>query len=720
MNYPRVNKGGREISARLLNDTAKMLERFEGGAFVQSKSPVMASNDTDGDLSAEVNVVALVPKDAPIDPKLMGDVVASAIKPDGVNPVAFVPLCREDDVVRATVAGVVMVDVRIDDVDDTRADAIIDETRFLESCTDGPFEIIVIGEERTLGEGEAAVVVRRAAIRIDGGGVGKFSIWNAAATAREAGDLVEIIGMCNNLGEVGPGKELTHYKIDLPSADSLSNLLVCRSAAPASKPGTGSIDGSHGGLRLRYLTADGVPVAGETVGSVTGQAYCKKGNTGFLVLGVEEGVYPVDEDDDTPAGGVVYARPFASAAAPVLWTCADTFFSLFYPDGSKQLTGGLPIWWNLANSPLPSACLHTSVDGSGAIYVCPGASSGVPLIYSASSREAEFVSKSFPANSLGRSSTFCSIVRFADGKILTVELLTSGSPFGYSWRFCSYNAEDGWAEEYVTPNSAQTWDRAAWYAPRGFYVGKYAHPVASRGAVNGTMPAEKFPYFNGTAWSLLSTIVGTSGTWQYDLTNFSAVCADGAGEVWAIGSLRRTYAGGTEYGLFRYASGAWTQADAFTAGTESVFANLYSLPDGSVMYCKFTYISGNPSGKQYRYQPKRVKPDGTIENVGAPIYSISSDSLFTRFAASAAGWSESTYGTVYVQFGTSGNIYAAWRDDPDNAGQYLRVAGTRSICMAAKADQDDDPTWAAWADVTTPSVMLSLGGGSGQAELFVA
>ncbi len=188
MNYPRVNKGGREISARLLNDTARLLERFETGAFTQTRSPVMAGNDTGGDLSAEVNVVSLVPKDAPIDPKLMGDVVASAIKPDGVNPVAFLPLCRSGEVVRAAVVGVVIVDILMASETDTRADAIVDETRFLGSGADGPFEILVIGSEHTVG----ADSVRRAAVRIGGGSGGGGGSTIKLVQAQAAGEYGQV------------------------------------------------------------------------------------------------------------------------------------------------------------------------------------------------------------------------------------------------------------------------------------------------------------------------------------------------------------------------------------------------------------------------------------------------------------------------------------------------------------------------------------------------
>jgi len=195
MNYPRVNKGGREISARLLNDTARLLERFETGAFTQTRSPVMASNDTGGDLSAEVNVVSLVPKDAPIDPKLMGDVVASAIKPDGVNPVAFLPLCRSGEVVRAAVVGVVIVDILMASETDTRADAIVDETRFLGSGADGPFEILAIGSEHTVGTDS----VRRAAVRIGGGSGGSFSLAQATADGAAGSVTVKTIQHLANL-----------------------------------------------------------------------------------------------------------------------------------------------------------------------------------------------------------------------------------------------------------------------------------------------------------------------------------------------------------------------------------------------------------------------------------------------------------------------------------------------------------------------------------------
>lgn len=170
MSYPRVRPGDplSKISARLLNDSAKMLETFDPQAFVQARSGIMARNDTTIDLEAEMNVVALVPADAPIDPKETGDVVASAIKPDGSNPVAFVPLCAVDEVAPATVAGVVIVDVKMNSLTDTRADAITDETRFLGSGSSGPFEILAFGEEHDV-DGE---MVRRAAVRIGGGSGG--------------------------------------------------------------------------------------------------------------------------------------------------------------------------------------------------------------------------------------------------------------------------------------------------------------------------------------------------------------------------------------------------------------------------------------------------------------------------------------------------------------------------------------------------------------------
>ncbi len=169
MTYPRVSPGSSVISSRLLNDTAKLLESFERGDYGSGGAVVMAKNATEGSFSGEINVVSLIPDEAPVGAEVSGDVCAKAVKPDGIHPLGFVTVLHPNQVAPAQTSGVVVIDVKfsrgedIEAIHDMRADAIVDETRFLQSMPGGRFEILAIGAEHTVGE----ETVRRALVRVD-------------------------------------------------------------------------------------------------------------------------------------------------------------------------------------------------------------------------------------------------------------------------------------------------------------------------------------------------------------------------------------------------------------------------------------------------------------------------------------------------------------------------------------------------------------------------
>jgi hypothetical protein len=88
------------------------------------------------------------------------------------------------------------------------------------------------------------------------------------------------------------------------------------------------------------------------------------------------------------------------------------------------------------------------------------------------------------------------------------------------------------------------------------------------------------------AWDQLSVITYTNTGYKYEGMTITDVACTDDGEIYAIGSVTRTYSGTPEVGIFRYNGGAWTHraVPAAPAGFTSVaYQKLCYLPDGRLL-----------------------------------------------------------------------------------------------------------------------------------------
>lgn len=88
------------------------------------------------------------------------------------------------------------------------------------------------------------------------------------------------------------------------------------------------------------------------------------------------------------------------------------------------------------------------------------------------------------------------------------------------------------------------------------------------------------------AWDQLSVITYTNDGSNYRGMTITDVACTDDGEIWAIGSVTRTYGGTAQVGAFRYNGGAWTHyaAPSVPAGFSlSAYQKLCYLPDGRIL-----------------------------------------------------------------------------------------------------------------------------------------